>query len=290
MRTRFPLLAVVLVASAAAACGPSQQEITRRDERIRELEEENEARANDNAAMVAQLASIEEQNQRMAAVVEGLARHIESSELGQATLEENLSEAEGALSELEVDRQTLTADLDAARRALAAAAGREQRARDRAALFQAMLRRFASLIEAGHVRVHVVRNRMVVELPEAVLFDTGRAVIKPNGQTVLAQVATGLAEIEQRDFQVAGHTDNVPIHTSRFPSNWELSTGRALVVAAFLRDRGVPAARLSVAGFADTQPVADNDTDAGRAQNRRIEIVLLPNFDELPNLGSLPGG
>lgn len=276
-----------LLASTAACGGPSQEDLVQRDRRIHELEEESAARANDNAAMVARLAALEEQNRRMAAVVEGLAGHIESDERGQATLEENLSEAESALSELEVDRQSLTADLDAARRALAAAAGREQRARARAATFQAMLQRFATLIEAGNVRVRVVRNRMVVELPEAVLFDTGRADIKPAGRSVLEQVASGLAEIEGRDFQVAGHTDDVPIHTRRYPSNWELSSGRALVVAAFLREHGVPAARLSIAGFADTQPVAGNDSEEGRAQNRRIEIVLMPNFDELPDLSSL---
>jgi chemotaxis protein MotB len=79
----------------------------------------------------------------------------------------------------------------------------------------------------------------------------------------------------------------VPIKSRRFPSNWELWTARAVTVARFLADKGVPPTRLSAAGYAESQPVASNDTPEGRAQNRRIEIVLMPNLDELPDLSSL---
>ena len=96
-----------------------------------------------------------------------------------------------------------------------------------------------------------------------------------------------LASIQNRDFQIAGHTDNKPIKSARFPSNWELSTARGVAVTRFLAANGVPETRLSAAGYADTQPVASNDTPEGRAQNRRIEIVLMPNLDELPDLSSL---
>jgi len=99
----------------------------------------------------------------------------------------------------------------------------------------------------------------------------------------------GAASIEGRDLQIAGHTDNVPISTRRFPSNWELSTARAVHVARFLIEHEVPQQRLSAAGYADTQPVASNESGEGRQQNRRIEIVLMPHLDELPNLSVLAG-
>ena len=106
---------------------------------------------------------------------------------------------------------------------------------------------------------------------------------------LLTEVASVLSSIENRDFQIAGHTDNIPIKSAKFPSNWELSTQRAVVVTKYLTDKGVDPARVSAAGYADSQPVASNADPDGRKQNRRIEIVLQPNLDELPDLSSLAG-
>jgi chemotaxis protein MotB len=168
----------------------------------------------------------------------------------------------------------------------------ELKARDRAAqarlaTFRGMLEKFQKMIQSGQLRVRIQRGRMVVELSENILFDSGKDALKPEGKTALTEVASVLASIQNRDFQIAGHTDNKPIKSARFPSNWELSTARGVVVARFLAENGVPEVRLSAAGYADTQPVASNDTPEGRAQNRRIEIVLQPNLDELPDLSSL---
>jgi chemotaxis protein MotB len=128
---------------------------------------------------------------------------------------------------------------------------------------------------------------MVVELAESILFDSGRADLKQDGQVALGEVAEVLKTIPNRDFQIAGHTDNVPINSRRFPSNWELSTARAVEVTRFLAEQGMTRERLSAAGYAETQPVASNDDPEGRAKNRRIEIVLMPNLDELPDLTEL---
>ena len=109
------------------------------------------------------------------------------------------------------------------------------------------------MIESGKLRVRIVRGRMVVELSENILFDSGKADLKKEGQTALHEVASVLASIPDRDFQIAGHTDNVPIKSAKFPSNWELSTARAVTVARFLATQGVPPTRLSAAGYAETQ-------------------------------------
>jgi chemotaxis protein MotB len=152
-----------------------------------------------------------------------------------------------------------------------------------------MLNKFKAMIDSGKLRVRVVRGRMVVELAENILFDSGRSDLKKEGQEALTQVAGVLGSIVNRDFQIAGHTDNIPIKSAKFPSNWELSTARAVVVTKFLAEQKVDPARLSAAGYADTQPVAGNEDAEGRKQNRRIEIVLMPNLDELPDLSSLAG-
>jgi chemotaxis protein MotB len=150
-----------------------------------------------------------------------------------------------------------------------------------------MIRKFKSMIASGKLRVRIDRGRMVVELAENILFDSGKADLKPEGKEALKEVADVLASIPDRNFQIAGHTDNIPIRSARFPSNWELSTARAVTVTRFLAEAGVDGQRVSAAGYAEMHPVADNSTPDGRQQNRRIEIVLMPNLDELPDLSSL---
>jgi chemotaxis protein MotB len=185
------------------------------------------------------------------------------------------------------EKGTLSATLADRERALEELRARERQAQARLKTFQDMVNKFRAMIDSGKLRVRVVRGRMVVELSENILFDSGRAELKAEGQEALTQVAGVLGSIDARDFQIAGHTDNIPIKSARFPSNWELSTRRAVEVTRFLADKGVDPSRLSAAGYADTQPVASNADAEGRRQNRRIEIVLMPNLDELPDLSSL---
>jgi len=289
-RLTCALLALPLL---LAACGPSE-ELRRRDVRIQDLEAElSEARA-DEEQLGQRLATLQERNEALSRLVFGLAGDVDRLQVDHAEVERRFRAARESIEQLGRERGRLSADLErsrqrlsSARRTLTDLRNRERRARERIETFRDLVRRFQAMIEAGEVRVHVVNNRMVVELPEAVLFDSGRANIKADGRRVLTEVAEILDDVEGRDFQIAGHTDDVPIRTARFPSNWELSTTRALTVTHFLVERGVEEERLSAAGFADTEPVAENDSEQGRQQNRRIEIVLLPNYDELPDLSEL---
>lgn len=214
-----------------------------------------------------------------------------------AELEQQGQTTGSELTQCKKDRENLnklvkgyTGEIDAMEAALAEAAAREARAAKRIEEFNSMLRQLKSMIDAGKLKVRIVRNKMVIELPEAVLFPSGRAALKKDGVKILAEVGPVLASLKGRSFQVGGHTDNVPIKTKRFPSNWELSGARAIDVTKLLIEYGVPADRISAAAYADTQPVASNDTKEGRAQNRRIEIALVPNLDELPDLSGLETG
>lgn len=191
------------------------------------------------------------------------------------------------LQQLDISVEQLQEQRGDLQRALEQLRERERRAQARLEQFKSMLGRFKQMIASGKLRVRIVRGRMVVELSENILFDSGKADLKPEGVTALTEVAQILQTIEGRDFQIAGHTDNVPIKSRRFPSNWDLSTARAVTVAQTVAQQGLSESRLSAAGYADTQPVATNDTPEGRQQNRRIEIVLMPNLDELPDLSSL---
>ncbi len=150
-----------------------------------------------------------------------------------------------------------------------------------------MLEKFKALIEGGKLKVKIKGGKMMLELPSAILFESGKADLSEMGKATLSEVAAVLVDIPDREFQVAGHTDNVPIKSNKFPSNWELSTARAVEVVKFLQAMGVQPTSLSAAGYAEYKPSVGNDTEDGKAQNRRIEIILMPNLDELPDLSSL---
>ena len=135
-------------------------------------------------------------------------------------------------------------------------------------------------IEQGDIKITQAVDKLSVNFVEKILFDSGKDRIKPAGLDVLKRVGDILKGVGDRQIRVEGHTDNVPIGSrtrKRFPTNWELSTARATRVVRYLRDQvGISPDLLSATGYADNRPVADNETFEGRAQNRRIEIVLLP--------------
>lgn len=157
----------------------------------------------------------------------------------------------------------------------------------RVKLYQEFVSKFKKMIDAGHLKIGVRRGRIVLLLHNDVLFDVGKTEIKPKGKDALGEIAAALRTMNGRRFQVSGHTDIVPIKTKEYPSNWELSMERALNVVKFLQEKGVPPLMLSAAGYAEFDPVASNNTAEGQAHNRRIEITLQPNIEELVNLPEL---
>jgi chemotaxis protein MotB len=164
----------------------------------------------------------------------------------------------------------------------------QEAAEARAALFKQLALKFHKMVDAGQLKVVLRNGHMVLQLANDVLFDSGRTDVKPSGKDALAQVATILKTIADRHFQVAGDTDNVPIQTERFPSNWELSTRRAVEVVHFLVAQGMRPELLSAAGYGEFDPIAPNDTPDGRARNRRTEITLEPNINELVAVPTAP--
>jgi chemotaxis protein MotB len=258
--------ALLLLGLVAAACGPSQEQLNAEKAKVRRLQSQLAEAQKKRQSAMDKLQELEAQNSNLESRLNALG--------------ENLEEVQG-------ERRSAQARIEEMKKAMEQLRARQKRAEERLETFRNLMEQFRSMIESGDLRVRIVRNRMVVELPEGILFPSGRARLKRGGKEALQEVAEVLREIPERDFQIAGHTDNVPIHTRRFPSNWELSAKRAVNVTKFMIDQGMKADRLSAAGYADTQPVASNETEKGRQQNRRIEIVLVPNLDELPDLSRL---
>lgn len=145
------------------------------------------------------------------------------------------------------------------------------------ALQDQLKQQFQAMISAGQLQLVNVNGRLVIKMASKILFRSGRAKTSRKGNNTLTAIAGILKKID-RHFQVAGHTDNVPMKSRRFKDNWALSARRAAVVVRLLEKAGVPGNRLSAAGFSQFQPVANNKTEAGKANNRRIEITLLPSI------------
>lgn len=135
-------------------------------------------------------------------------------------------------------------------------------------------------IERGELTISNLEGQLSVNLLNNILFDSGKTAIKKEGQKVLKSLGDVLNKFPDKALRIEGHTDNVQISSrlsERFPTNWELATARATSVVHFLQDEvGLPGERLGAAGYSEYRPVADNETPEGRAQNRRIQILLVP--------------
>lgn len=156
--------------------------------------------------------------------------------------------------------------------------------KDQLAEFRQLTQQFKRMIDSGRLKVTFRRGRMIVELPDKVLFPSGSADLTPDGQKALSEVAKILRSLRTRRFIVAGHTDTVPVTGDRFAGNWELSTARAVTVTTALIKGGLRPEQLVAAGYSQYDPVAGNGTAAGKQKNRRIEIILEPRLRPMPGL------
>jgi chemotaxis protein MotB len=240
--------------------------IKKRDARIKSLEEEIRDREDEIANLKEEKATLQ-------------------AEL--AAAKEQRTKLEGELASVVKDRAKLKESTAALKKALAQAAEREDQAKARLNQLRVLLARFKKLIDAGKLKVKIANGRMILELPSDVLFASGRAKLNDEGDAAIRDVAKVLATFRDRQFQIEGHTDNVPIKTSRFPSNWDLASARAITVVKTMVDAGVQPATVSAAGYGEYRPAYTNESDEGRAGNRRIEIVLVPDLSQLPGFDEL---
>ena len=193
--------------------------------------------------------------------------------------DEQVTQLKGALGIAQAaamtDEQKI--ELDEAKRAV-------QEAQERSKLLDDLQTKFKTMIDAGHLKVTTRHGRIVLQLHNDVLFATGDAELKPDGKQAVTEVASTLRGVALKRFQVAGHSDSLPITTETkktYPTNWELSTARAIAVVKLLVTSGVDPAMLSAAGYGPYDPVASNASPDGQSKNRRIEITLVPNVAPL---------
>ena len=199
--------------------------------------------------------------------------------LAACTTESNSVKTKGAADEKV--NAALSENLKASRTELDELRKQRAEADKRLAAFTALTEKFRKMIDAGNVQVVVRDGRMVMKLPAGILFDSGSAELSKPGQMALMEVAVILKGFTDRHFMIAGHTDNVPpAKGAKYSPNWALSTLRAVTVTEFLIGAGMKPESLVAAGYGEFDPVSKSN----KSENRRIEIVLLPNIEELPQM------
>jgi chemotaxis protein MotB len=266
---------------AYGCCGKYKDQVASLENQVAGLQKDKKGLEGTKADLEKRIASILEYQAALESEIEKLGGD-------KAALAEKFKSAQADLASAQADLEATSADLEAKQKIIEEMKKKEAQAAARLATLKNMLGKFKAMIASGKLKVKINKGKMVLELPSAILFPLGKANLSEEGQTTLGEVASVLKTISDREFQVAGHTDNVPIGKgSKFKSNWELSTARAVTVVEFLQENGVKPTNLSAAGYSEYQPAASNKSEEGQAQNRRIEITLMPNLDELPDLSDL---
>ncbi len=145
--------------------------------------------------------------------------------------------------------------------------------------YEEMLEKMKNEISQGQVTISELKGKLTVSIMDSILFDSGDVEVKPAGLAALQKVTDILKTLKDKAIRIEGHTDNVQtsgVSTGKYPTSWELSAARAINVTRYLQQQGIDPAMLSAVACGEYRPVAGNDTEEGRAKNRRIEIVLAP--------------
>jgi chemotaxis protein MotB len=272
-------LVLLLVLGALAAPGCVKSSTYKK--KVASMQQDIDASQQREAELTGKLGDVTKERDTLLADKAALQKQVDLTTATNLAMEERLTQLGQDVSKLSNQNRAAAAQLEELRRAKAAA---EQRA----AVFRNLVAKLQSMIDSGELKVVIRNGRMIIALPNDILFDSGSSKVKKDGEKALERVAQVLSTVGDRNYLVAGHTDNVPIKTARYPSNWELSTERAVnVVQLLIKKGGMNPRVLAAAGYGEFDPVAANDNDANRAQNRRIEIVLQPNLSDLPSLDDL---
>jgi chemotaxis protein MotB len=268
-RFRWSLATFVLALATLSACGHSEEEWQAK------LKENQELQNQLNAEKAAHQKA-EADFSAASAQVDQLKGQLKKAGVDLSNVNADLADQKAALDKLKKDKE----QLDAIRKR-----------------FEALKQKLEALTKLG-LSVTVRKNKMTIQLPGDVLFDSGRVDLKKDGKDILQKVAEVIRndkELNARTFQVAGHTDNKPLAGGPYKDNWGLSAMRAREVLNFLvtpseqkgGGGGLPPDHWSAAGYGDTDPVAGNDSPENMQKNRRVELVVVPNVEEMLDLRSL---
>lgn len=233
--------------------------------RFQEVSDERDTLLKDKATLERRVEDLERSSESLGDERRRLIDEMEDLRQAQEALDRDvrkLRKAEAELSQTLAERE-------------AALAARNQEVDRLRGTYEGLVADLEEEVAAGQIEIEQLRDGLRVNMTQDVLFSSGSWTLNAKGRNVLGRVASNLKGLPHR-VRVQGHTDNVPIRSDRFPSNWELAAARASEVVKLLAKGGVDPSRLSAVSYGEYMPRASNDTPEGRAKNRRIEIALDP--------------
>jgi len=218
------------------------------------------------------------QNQSLNQQLEDLGAKLETAQAKNQALKTDLESSRKTIESLDLHTRNLAVEIEQER------LEKQEVLEEMQSSYNQLETQMQKEIERGEITISELEGRLTVNMVDSILFPSGSAKIKKKGLAVLKRVADIVKDVEDKDIEVEGHTDNIPI-SSRirkvFDSNWELSSARALTVVRFLEEHGISGNRLTAVGHGEFRPITSNDTRKGRAQNRRIQIVLVPKYQPI---------
>lgn len=239
-------------------------------ERIAALAGDLETARGERDHLQGSLAFVTGERDRLAADNRELDRTLKSKA---DSLSRTIVDLRGRIADLERENDALRQEIDNLRKA------QEEKVETVSQTYKGLLSKMEEEIRRGQITISELKGKLTLNMVDAILFDTGKAEIKPEGIAVLDRIVSILRDEREKAIRIEGHTDNVPITgilAKTYPSNWELSAARAIHVTRYLQEHGIPPDILSAVAYGEYQPVAENDTPEGKAKNRRIEIILAP--------------
>lgn len=288
-RTLLAITALTIVSLTAAGCvskGEYMKSVTiadTLDQELRMLKARHAALQGEHARLMADRVELERDLSAkagdMGKTIVELRQRISALENETARLTRENATMAADSTRLASEKTQLATENARLARDIAETKAREEKVREVSSTYEQLLEKMKGEIAKGQVTISELKGKLTVNLVDAILFDSGKAEVKPEGFVVLSKVVDILKNVHDKAIRIEGHTDNVDITRSlaqRYPTNWELSAARAINVARYLQQQAIAPDSLSAAAFGQFKPVADNATAAGRARNRRIEIVLVP--------------
>jgi len=272
------VVAFALVGFGCVTSGQHEQVVAERDT----LDEQR-------TALEQQLENARVSNQSLAEDLETLLEDFEDVRISREELEQRVGALSAAERQLSEELQSTSTELERSKEQLARTSAEVDKLNS---TYANLVSDLESELAAGQIQIEQLKEGLRVNVADDVLFGSGSAKLDSVGREVLVKVANQLAKLDH-NIEVQGHTDDVPIRgglTRRFPTNWELAAARAARVARLLQEQGVDGERLIVASFAEFKPLAPNDSNEGRAMNRRIEIRLLPIDEPVADTQIVEGG
>jgi len=237
---------------------------------------------NEKMSLNSKLTDVQQKNIDAGIMIENLVEQLKEKGASLEEVEAKQSEMKSQREKMLAEREKLLKEQNELMAELEQVRKLKEAAEKRNAEFKKIMSKLKNMIDAGKLSVVFRKGRMIVSLSSDILFPSGRTNLTDEGKDAIAELCETLKTLEGRSFLVVGHSDSSPIKTKRFPSNWELSSQRAIEVTRLMVENGVKPEMLSAAGQAEFDPIAENDTPENKEKNRRVEIVFMPKIEELP--------